>query len=160
MVPPSTAALQPRTAHQAGYPALTDGHPFAPQLTRDARAAIVATALLMNLAYPLGEPCVLARALTGLATLPGIETAAGNAVESAHHLDRVRVPVCRNEGKDFCFRSEANRIAFFNRSCSIRSRLNCCSTSRNRRNSATDALSIGAGLPTSSPSRTSLRQRE
>src|SRR5713226_6198054 len=124
MVPPSTAALQSRATHQAGHPTLTDGNPFAPQLTRDPRAAVVAPALLMNLAYPFGEPCVLARARTGLATLPGVETAAANTVESAHHLDRVGVPVCRNERKDFCFRSEANRIAFFKRSCSIRKRLN------------------------------------
>src|SRR5438874_12968424 len=117
-------------------------------------------ALLVNLAYPLGQSRILVGSLARLATLPSVETPARDTVESTHHLDRVRVPVCRDERKDFCFRSEANRIAFFNRSCSIRKRLNCCSTSRKRCNSATDALSIGGGLPTSSPSRTSLRQRE
>src|ERR1700693_196783 len=70
MVPPSTAALEPRTTHQAGHPPPTNGLAFALQLTRDPWDAIVATALLMNLAYPLGEPRVLAHPLTGLATLP------------------------------------------------------------------------------------------
>src|SRR5664279_939757 len=128
MVAPSTAALQSRTTHQPGHPTLTNRHSFALQLTGDAWTAVVAPALLMNLANPLGESHVLGGSLTGLARLPGVETTARDAVESTHHLDRIRAPVCRDERKDFCFRSETNRIAFFNRSCYIRKRLNCCST--------------------------------
>src|SRR5947207_2563572 len=160
VVAPRAAALQSRTTHQTGHSTPADGLAFAPQLTRDARTAIVATALRMHLAYPFSEPCIFARAHTALATLPSVETAARDTIECAHHLDRVRAPVGRDEREDFRFRSEANRIAFFKRSCSIRRRLNCCSTTRSRCNSATEVASIGADVPTNSPSRTSLRQRD
>src|SRR2546421_7901020 len=43
MIAPRAAALDSRTTHQPGHPAATDHLAFAPQLTYDARTAVVTT---------------------------------------------------------------------------------------------------------------------
>jgi hypothetical protein len=73
----------------------------------------------MHITHLLKQPPVLLRSLAGLTTLPGVEARARDLEVRAYHLDGPGLPVCRDEGEDYAFSSEANRIAFFRRSCSI-----------------------------------------
>ncbi len=118
-IKPCAAALQAGQAHQPGHAPASHGDAIEAQLPGHPRAAVEASATLVCFSHLLQERGVFTRSQTRLALLPCVETSACDAVQRAHHLDGPGLPVCRNEGEDFAFRSEANRMAFFRRSCSI-----------------------------------------
>src|SRR6185369_496908 len=156
-IKPCAAPLQAALAHEARDTATPYWHAQHAQSTRHSGAAVVATALRMHLAHVLAELGIAEGSRTGLAALPGVVAASRHAEQLAHHLDREALPVCLDEGEDFTFRSEANRIAFFRRSCSICSCLYLRSSSCSRFSSATCGASSAGALPVSTPSRTCLR---
>lgn len=92
-IQPRAAPLQAGQAHQARHPAATHGEAVPAQLTGHARAAVVAAAALVHRAHLLDELLILHGPLTELAVLPGVEAAACQAEQRAHHLDRVSLPV-------------------------------------------------------------------
>ena len=63
----------------------------------------VATQCLANL---LDEMSVGNGSITGLTALPCVGPTPCHLVERTHHLDRMALPVCRDEGEHVRFRSE------------------------------------------------------
>src|SRR5437773_10863314 len=66
---------------------------------------------LLQISISLGTP-------TGSTVLPRIVASTGHTVHPAHQRDLVCGPVCFDKREDLRFRSEANRMAFFNSACS------------------------------------------
>lgn len=105
-------------SHEARNAALTDALALFDERVANTRAAIAVQAPGVDLDDALGQALVLDLACTGRAGCPGVEARAGDFEVTAHHRDRPGLPVCFNEGEDFAFSSEANRIAFFRMACS------------------------------------------
>ena len=106
------------TLHEASNTTLTNALALLDKDVTHARAAVGVQALRMDLHDALGEALIFKQAWPGLARAPGIEARARDVEVVAHHRDRPGLPVCFDEGEDFAFSSEANRIAFFRMSCS------------------------------------------
>lgn len=102
-VQPGAAPLQARLAHQTRHPTAPHLNALLLELLRNARAAVVASALLVNQAHLLNELLVAGSSDAALTPAPGVVACAGDLVQLAHHLDRVGLPVCRDEGEDFRF---------------------------------------------------------
>jgi hypothetical protein len=107
------------TSHEAGHTAPTDALALLDKRVANARTAIAVQAIRVDLNDALGQAIILQLAQAGLAGPPRIEARAGDLEVLAHHRERPGLPVCFDEGEDFAFSSEANRIAFFKMSCSI-----------------------------------------
>ena len=106
-------------SHQALHAATTQAMAALRECVMQPRTAVGATATFKDRLHLFEQPLVLRTSLTGRTSTPRIEARPRDTVQVAHHLDRVGLPVCLDEGEDFIFRSEANRIVFFRRSCSI-----------------------------------------
>ena len=113
------SALQASLAHQPGHASPAYAAAVEAQLPDHPWTAIEPAAVRVNLANARSQCLIVLGSLARLPLAPRIEARARDAVQIAHHLDREGLPVCLDEGEDFIFRSEANRIAFFSRSCSI-----------------------------------------
>jgi hypothetical protein len=94
-----------------------------PQRPVHARAPIGAAAFAVNRSDLAGERLVLALTLATLARAPGVKARTRNPIDPAHQRELVLRPVYFDEGEDFRFRSEVNRMAFFRSSCSSLSTL-------------------------------------
>src|SRR5207247_4645469 len=138
-------------AHAVAFVLERPVHPGAP---------IDATAFYVNGPNLLCERFILALTLAPLARAPSVVARSGNPVDPAHQREIVLHPVYFDEGEDFRFRSEANRMAFFRSSCSSLSTLCCRSSTRRRFNSAAVCISSFALLATITPSRTCLRHSD
>ena len=106
------------TSHEPSNPALANALTLLDEDVAHARTAVGVQAFRVNLHDALGEAHVFKLARPGLARSPRIEARSRDIEVAAHHRDRPGLPVCFDEGEDFAFRSEANRIAFFRMSCS------------------------------------------
>ena len=110
-------------SHEARHAMLSNAVAASAQRLVHARAPIGAAALAVNRSDLAGERLVLALTLATLARAPGIKARPRNPVDPAHQREIVLCPVYFDEGEDFRFRSEANRMAFFSSSCSSLSTL-------------------------------------
>src|ERR1700674_398432 len=117
------ASLDAVRTHETCYAVLAHAMALAPERLVHPRAAIGTTAFGMHRPDLSGKGFVLALTLATLARAPGIEACSGDPVDTAHQPDVVFGPVYFDEGEDFRFRSEANRMAFFKSSCSSLSTL-------------------------------------
>src|SRR5450759_2481407 len=136
--------------------------PHYPEFLVNPGTAIGAATSEINLLNYRQELIISNAAFAKSARLSGIVTRPGHTVKPAHDLYLVFFPVLLNESRDFCLRSEQNRMAFFNRACSSLRIAYSFSSCRRRFSSVTLAGVSMAGLPSSimRPSRYSLRQRE
>ena len=83
-----------------------------------ARAAVGIAALAMNGLDLLEQPILLPSAGALPSTAPCVVSGPCHAIDTAHGTHTQFVPVLLYERKDFAFRSEQNRMAFFRISCS------------------------------------------
>jgi len=110
-------------SHEACDAVFSDPMAAAAQRSVNPRAAIGIAAFGMHHADLGGKRLVLALALATLARAPGVETCPRYPIDPAHQREIVLSPVYFDEGEDFRFRSEVNRMAFFRSSCSSLSTL-------------------------------------
>ena len=113
----AVAPHEPRYAVLSNPMAAIAQHPVHP------RTAVDPLAFGVNRLDLAGEQLVAALTLATLARAPGIKTRPRNPIDPAHQCQIVLRPVYFDEGEDFRFRSEANRMAFFKSSCSSLSTL-------------------------------------
>ncbi len=113
-----TTALQSYLAHEASDTAATYDVASLAQGFGDAWAAVAVAGAGVGQGDELDHGGVAAMASAQGTLLPGIEAGARDAISLAHHLDAERLTVCLDESEDLRFRAEANRMAFFRRSCS------------------------------------------
>jgi hypothetical protein len=106
------------SSHEASNAALTNALALFDECVANTRAAVAVQAAGVDLDDALSQALVLDLACTGRARCPGVEARTGDFKVTAHHRDRAGLPVCFDEGEDFAFSSEANRIAFFRMACS------------------------------------------
>ena len=146
--------------HQARDPMLAYTVAFVPEHLVHTGTAVGATAFKVNGPNLLCESLVAALPLATLTRAPRIIACPGYLIDPAHQREIVLHPVYFDEFEDFRFRSEANRMAFFNSSCSSLSTLYRRSNSRSRLNSAVVCTSSLEALATITPSRTCFRHSD
>src|SRR5213593_2665767 len=153
-------SLKASFSHQPRHPILTDRVSQLPQRSGDPRAAIGLAARYMNPLNGHHQSAALLCPITRRPPVPGVVPGSAYLVHPAHHGNSVSSPVCLDEGEDFRFCSEANRMAFFRSSCSSLRIAYFFSNSRSRLSSATVCGSSFVPLATMAPSRTCLRHRD
>ena len=105
-------------SHEPSNTALTNALALFNERVANTRAAIAVQAPGVDLDDALSQALVFDLTCPGQARCPSVEARSGDFEVTAHHRDRPGLPVCFDEGEDFAFSSEANRIAFFRMACS------------------------------------------
>jgi hypothetical protein len=116
-------SLDPLRTHDSRHPILPHALTVRAQHPMYTRATVGASAVAM---HPRNVPLQINIGLytrTGHTLLPRVVASTGHTVNAAHQRDLVFGPVGFDKLEDLRFRAEANRMAFFNSSCSSRSTL-------------------------------------